>query len=310
MGVGRNDPCHCGSGKKYKKCCLSKDEAARPAYEPPPGHEPVAGGTAADMPQGVAPPPRAPRELTPQEQAQQDRWTAFELADFEGRIALFEQTLAEPDILEADLALEMLLEVRKDAHAAQQRRQVRELLDHLQEQRPADYQACETTYLRWRITEALNDGASDELAALATRMGELAGKELDDFNLVYEQLAWHGRLDALIGALRVGWPLVRESRDVLPWGVSEFANKGAHCAMLDWLERHPDAREVDAELRAKSPAPSQAPGPAARSVSRRKVAGPIPGGPRERAELPTPPRRGDPGTAARLASLPRVPGAA
>lgn len=23
---GRNDPCHCGSGKKYKKCCLAKDE--------------------------------------------------------------------------------------------------------------------------------------------------------------------------------------------------------------------------------------------------------------------------------------------
>ncbi|MBQ48955.1 MAG: preprotein translocase subunit SecA [Zetaproteobacteria bacterium] len=20
--LGRNDPCHCGSGKKYKKCCL------------------------------------------------------------------------------------------------------------------------------------------------------------------------------------------------------------------------------------------------------------------------------------------------
>ncbi|NLP63803.1 SEC-C metal-binding domain-containing protein [Paraburkholderia sacchari] len=20
---GRNDPCHCGSGRKYKKCCLS-----------------------------------------------------------------------------------------------------------------------------------------------------------------------------------------------------------------------------------------------------------------------------------------------
>ena len=23
---GRNDPCHCGSGNKYKKCCLAKDE--------------------------------------------------------------------------------------------------------------------------------------------------------------------------------------------------------------------------------------------------------------------------------------------
>ncbi|MBI4649743.1 SEC-C domain-containing protein, partial [Candidatus Desantisbacteria bacterium] len=24
--VGRNDPCPCGSGKKYKKCCLLKHE--------------------------------------------------------------------------------------------------------------------------------------------------------------------------------------------------------------------------------------------------------------------------------------------
>lgn len=25
---GRNDPCPCGSGKKYKKCCLAHDDAA------------------------------------------------------------------------------------------------------------------------------------------------------------------------------------------------------------------------------------------------------------------------------------------
>jgi hypothetical protein len=25
---GRNEPCHCGSGRKYKQCCLEKDEAA------------------------------------------------------------------------------------------------------------------------------------------------------------------------------------------------------------------------------------------------------------------------------------------
>jgi tetratricopeptide (TPR) repeat protein len=26
--TGRNDPCHCGSGQKYKRCCLQKDQAA------------------------------------------------------------------------------------------------------------------------------------------------------------------------------------------------------------------------------------------------------------------------------------------
>jgi hypothetical protein len=26
MKLNRNDICHCGSGKKYKKCCLPNDE--------------------------------------------------------------------------------------------------------------------------------------------------------------------------------------------------------------------------------------------------------------------------------------------
>jgi tetratricopeptide (TPR) repeat protein len=26
--IGRNDPCHCGSGLKYKRCCLPREEAA------------------------------------------------------------------------------------------------------------------------------------------------------------------------------------------------------------------------------------------------------------------------------------------
>jgi hypothetical protein len=26
--IGRNEPCHCGSGQKYKRCCQEKDETA------------------------------------------------------------------------------------------------------------------------------------------------------------------------------------------------------------------------------------------------------------------------------------------
>ncbi|MEW6759152.1 MAG: SEC-C metal-binding domain-containing protein, partial [Acidobacteriota bacterium] len=33
-GPGRNDPCPCGSGKKFKKCCLGKDP--QPPPPPPP----------------------------------------------------------------------------------------------------------------------------------------------------------------------------------------------------------------------------------------------------------------------------------
>jgi tetratricopeptide (TPR) repeat protein len=29
--TGRNDPCHCGSGKKYKRCCMARDAEAASA---------------------------------------------------------------------------------------------------------------------------------------------------------------------------------------------------------------------------------------------------------------------------------------
>ena len=33
MAIGRNDPCPCGSGKKYKKCCYKKDQIERRVAE-------------------------------------------------------------------------------------------------------------------------------------------------------------------------------------------------------------------------------------------------------------------------------------
>jgi hypothetical protein len=29
MKIGRNEPCPCGSGKKYKKCCLNNDQQTK-----------------------------------------------------------------------------------------------------------------------------------------------------------------------------------------------------------------------------------------------------------------------------------------
>ena len=34
--VGRNEPCPCGSGKKYKKCCQAKEQVVRDTASPAP----------------------------------------------------------------------------------------------------------------------------------------------------------------------------------------------------------------------------------------------------------------------------------
>ena len=57
--VGRNDPCHCGSGRKYKQCCLDKDEAAAREAKA------VEAGTASASSDTPAP-PKAPKHQTHQ----------------------------------------------------------------------------------------------------------------------------------------------------------------------------------------------------------------------------------------------------
>jgi hypothetical protein len=79
---GRNEPCHCGSGRKYKQCCLPKDEAkasaarAKIAAEAPvpPPETPTPAPTRAPKPKteqpwratssrGFAPRSRTPRKV-------------------------------------------------------------------------------------------------------------------------------------------------------------------------------------------------------------------------------------------------------
>ena len=54
MRPGRNDPCRCGSGRKYKKCCAAADDAKAPA---PGATAPPANATAepADTADGAKP---------------------------------------------------------------------------------------------------------------------------------------------------------------------------------------------------------------------------------------------------------------
>lgn len=59
---GRNEPCHCGSGRKYKHCCLDKDNTEAAAARAKTYAESAAQG--GDSP--AAAPVRAPKHQTQQ----------------------------------------------------------------------------------------------------------------------------------------------------------------------------------------------------------------------------------------------------
>ena len=62
---GRNEPCHCGSGRKYKQCCLEKDDAAR-RKKSAAAEKSAAKAEAAEAPAEKAKPGPPPRPQTQQ----------------------------------------------------------------------------------------------------------------------------------------------------------------------------------------------------------------------------------------------------
>ena len=95
MKAGRNDPCPCGSGKKFKKCCLTKSESAvsvalgnHPGDAPSPPLSRQISQESSPPPAVVAPKP-PPRQRTPAEERGEERWNEFESQKGEGRSTSF-----------------------------------------------------------------------------------------------------------------------------------------------------------------------------------------------------------------------------
>ncbi|MFQ5796945.1 MAG: SEC-C metal-binding domain-containing protein [Candidatus Bipolaricaulia bacterium] len=221
MKIGRNDPCPCGSGKKYKKCCLPKDQQAR--------HRRASRSEAEAEPQ---PPP------DPRIEAVNARWNEFEAQDYEGQTALFRKTLDEPELMDGEMAIEMLSILYPQSIERGERDHFDALVEELRERLPDVYAQSTPYLLEWRITNALVTDQSDAVVTQARELARTADQDIDIFNNVLDMLAYHDQLSVLVEAVRLAWPSVEASADIVPWGIEEFAERAADYLVFDQLERH------------------------------------------------------------------------
>jgi GGDEF domain-containing protein len=247
----RNDPCPCGSGKKYKKCCLRKDleaarlqreaqEAARLQRE---AQERAAREAAAQAIPAVfsdRPLPEAESEsspLDPQQAALGARWDEFEAApDYAARIALVYRSL-DDGLIDDEMAFEMLNVLYDESIQHDDRAGWDGLATALRERLPAIFDHDAQYYLDWLITNALAAGRYDEIPSLARAMAGCAGDHVDEFNRVVDMLAYHGQLAILVEMMRIARPLVADSTNIVPWGQDEFAICAVDYEIFDYLEQ-------------------------------------------------------------------------
>ena len=239
--TGRNDPCPCGSGKKYKKCCLKKDQAAarqqkaKKAPSPPPAK--------------ISPAKSDAPEVDPLMERINAFWEDFMDAPYKKQWAVVEKMLAEePELLDSEMVFEITNTLSGQSIQAGEIERFKQLLSRLEEAAP---EACEKErayLLDQQINIALIEGDEAAVARYFYQFSPLAGDELDIYYRVISALAYHGHLTILYEGMRQARPFVAEGGGLVEWAYSEYTEKLGDMEVLYLLAQNPDLRPDDPVL--------------------------------------------------------------
>ncbi|MCA9973479.1 MAG: SEC-C domain-containing protein, partial [Anaerolineales bacterium] len=259
---GRNDPCPCGSGKKYKKCCWRQDRLAPPKNVNAPA-EP-------DLPAEPAPPEGPPDFLTalthsastpaeldaaeddPLVERANEFWERFMAAPYEDKWNLVATMLAEdPAVCDGEMVFEMTNTLFEQAVDADEPDRLKELLNQLERHAPEAF-AEERHYMlemQGRIALIQQDEAG--IARAFDALSPLAGKHLDLYYRLVSALNYHGKLDILHAGLRRARPFIAAADGLVSGAYEEFTEMLGTIELLHRLAENPDLTADDPVLLAR-----------------------------------------------------------
>jgi len=162
------------------------------------------------------------------------RWDEFESGDYEERMAVFKQTLDEPELMDGEMAYETLSRIFEEAVERDERDKFDALVESLRERLPEVYEKEAGYFLNWRILNALVMKRPEEVDSLAREFALIAHKEIETWSQVEARLAYHGYLTTLVEAMRLAWPQVRKSGEILDWAIEEFCVHAAQYEVLNY----------------------------------------------------------------------------
>ncbi len=201
--IGRNDPCPCASGKKYKKCCMESDRQRDTKDED------------FSIDEFESPNPFMERDSLDH---------GFHTSDFKGKIALLKDCLAAPP--EDDgMLLEWYLDVADSAESEADLILFDECVKLFSVSLPKLYSDCIPYILNKRLKVALKFG---DLNSVSKLFQDIVRITPPDFDLILEradQLAYLGHHNPLLEGFRCGWPCIKNCAELAESEIEEYAGR-------------------------------------------------------------------------------------
>jgi hypothetical protein len=226
--TGRNQPCPCGSGKKYKKCCLDKDQAEMRAQSEARKLLPLASDDASLY---------EPQEWD-EDPFLEELYPRFNSADFAERLVLFQKLVNQRQGAAGDL-FDLFALLQESATDSMARRELNRVLVEIRQVRPDCWEHDLGYYANFFLINALALGETDEIRVYFLEASRQPARHIDLYDQTLDLLAYHGRHQELTEGLRVALPLVEKADNLMPWVADGIASCLIDCEMFSWLEADP-----------------------------------------------------------------------
>lgn len=191
MAIGRNEPCPCGSGKKYKKCCIGKPVA------------PSSFALADVLPAG----PVIPEWETMFNRSQIDPFALkLQSASLDEKLQLLRDKIDHTENLDDLDIIEYLEKVLVDADRLDRAADFESLLRFIEARHPACFSdGC--PFDDWRVLDALRSN-SELRPALEKFLQNRRDSEI--MHEVYDLVRYHGRTAEFAEAIRAHWLEIKQ----------------------------------------------------------------------------------------------------
>jgi hypothetical protein len=254
MKIGRNDPCPCGSGKKYKKCCLGSLPRAPDVEEEQLQEEATDVAQEASRDTSQHDLRQALQEATaaPDDSAASDPldlfWDEFRELRSEEKPAAVRRAIDELEEFDGETALELVADIVEPLRRAGRIDQLEEILDRIAERHPEAYQSESRWFELWRAENAVYSFPERDLLGPLMTVAQGADRGIGEFHSLVEGLCYHGKAKEILQALHVAWPRIADSTDIFDWAKAEVWELGYLVCIGAVLDDNPRLVGNEAEL--------------------------------------------------------------
>ncbi len=216
--IGRNDPCPCGSGKKYKKCCLGKEEEKSFREQNPASKS----GAKIRHDEGSFEDERILKEYQ-------------KLKKTEERIDFVKNLFP----LEEDFATEYMIEIFSPLHdelgSAGRHAEAVELFHLFSKENRGIYKDAYSAFDEMLVYHHIFLNDLEGIRMILERFHSAPDQNIDNYMDVLTALECHGHYRIAMGSYQQTRKKIISSQGIIGWGKDEFIEKIAALTILDYL---------------------------------------------------------------------------